>query len=195
MKKKFYRRAICPLLLVATLIVVFKPSKTSEKKITYSGIELFKGIFFQEGAVAGKLPEFAYAPKAKLRNAKQSFLHKQLLARLIKDDARFLENFKKDIQSGDPITIQSCLLKSSEAVTKQLKNISDEEAAKSGGINSSLIGAEKSPAVFNSPMNLPLVITPVAIVIAIGNPGNVDIRSRSLQSETLVFAIARDLKN
>jgi hypothetical protein len=126
--RKFASNAmfIIALLLVFTTHACNIGSKKFPVK-DYNGEMLLKGIFFGEGEVASKIPEYSEIMKIKsdlTAEEKMEYDKAQAFAisELIKGDPRFFEKFAISIKSGNNITIRNELEKTANLVYNILED-------------------------------------------------------------------------
>lgn len=110
-------------------------SQSSESANNYSGVDLFKGIFFSEGAVASKLANYEKFEKLKVQFTEEQRiafikLQNDLIKEIFKNNPNYFSKFEKSIKSGNQIIIRK-ELESSKQVLKdavqKITNINYEE--------------------------------------------------------------------
>ncbi|UCJ08209.1 hypothetical protein KTO58_03215 [Chitinophaga pendula] len=112
-------KTICTIAVISSMAVIslaFKKSKDNRTLNIYSGQELFAGIILLKGEVAAAIPAYnELLPLIKNMEgttAYQQFRDKQtwLLEKIQKEDPTYFEHFKREIASGDPVTINNAIL-------------------------------------------------------------------------------------
>lgn len=200
MKTKITIAAALSLCLFVCLAFTL-PSSNKPNANAFTGEDLFKGIYFNQGKVGAILNGSTNATEqTNSRNEATSVVEaKYLVSAIKKNNPQFFADFKKIIQCGDPVSIQNCLLKGQETLGQTLSNAYDNKAMKNGF---TLPGA----GVAFLPYLTYVVIPPppvidqafIAQVIATSaNPDQLSIQKiavHSLQTESLVNVIAVQFK-
>jgi SdpC family antimicrobial peptide len=195
MKKSFWLLSVCSLLLSAVAMMAFKFPTKEERKISYSEEELFEGIYFREGKVFSLLPELnKNSTVSSLTDSKTLTVHKKIIRELNRRDPQFLSQFKKDVTSGDPVKIESRLF----SAQKLLVNIIKSELKNPYGdvtINTAL-GAQVNPEIFVVVYVFYMPPPPLTdIGTYINNNKASEFEMQSLETESLIFSIAKNLRN
>lgn len=93
----------------------------SDNQVSYTGEELFKGIFFSDGKVAPRLSNFENSLKIKsqfnkVQNIQFEQFQNNLIQNIKKADPAYFYNFKSVMESGNLVSIRSELKNSGEMV-------------------------------------------------------------------------------
>jgi len=201
MKKWIYLGLMSSLFSITVLIFSFKSSTTEPKKLTYSGEELFKGVYFREGQVGAIIKTSTNAANQTIAyngTSSSSLLVNNLISRLKKKDPNFFTNFKKVISSGDPLAIETCLLKGQASVDQMLAVTLDNKTIKTNR-SASGIAVEMLPVYTFVVLPPPPVLANVVYVVAnspyASIPSMQKIEPQSLQTESLSYTIAEQFNN
>jgi len=174
-------------LSVFTTFIISSFTKTYQQSpnIEYSGQEMFRCVFFNEGNLSNKVPEITYYNVANLGNFKVKSIHAKIITEIATADPLFFNHFKEIMQSGSPTKIEECLINSQKIVDAELNDSSSGSSTK---INTTTLGAETEPTT-------QIVAYLASIAFATKNPSALgDVKGGSLQMETLAFAIANNFK-
>jgi SdpC family antimicrobial peptide len=115
-----------PFLALVLFSFSFPDEVKNNARVSYSGEQLFQGIYFHHGEVAGKLGTIS---KTTVFDATKE-LNKgyyDLRERLLQKNPNYFEDFKRDILSRSHITVTEALKKTSVEVFSLLREINLEK--------------------------------------------------------------------
>ena len=113
-------------------------SQLTKSASNYTGVDLFKGIFFSEGTVAPKLANYEKFEKLKLQFTKEQSnafvkLQSDLITEISKNNPTYFSEFEKSMKSGNQVVIRK-ELENSKLILKnavqKITNVNFEEIEK-----------------------------------------------------------------
>lgn len=172
------RAGIClSVFLISTLCTAAAmAAPTAREHRSYTGEEIFRGVFLGQGAVAKMFPEVWDNPAvrpyaAKLQTLKAKAGTDVLVALLKQKDPTFFGRFEEAMTSGDPVRIDAAMTETS----RLSKEVAEEhlakgtEALKSGVVHSDLMtGVDKTPGRISGTCDA-VVVTVAGVVAAVAD--------------------------
>ncbi|WP_018675840.1 hypothetical protein [Riemerella columbina] len=128
---KFYRELTKNRVFISLLTIVFilvscnRDSDDINNRFDFTGEEIFKGIFFQEGKFVDRVQSLSDISRDAIVLSPEMEKDKQLLINDVIQNINnknpyFFENFKKDIKSGNYIKIENAINHGSDELLKSL---------------------------------------------------------------------------
>lgn len=128
---KFYRKLSKNRVFVSLLVLLFafvscnRDNDISKERFDFTGEEIFKGIFFQEGNFVDRVQSLSDINKNAMVLSSEMEKDKQLLINDIISNIKntnpyFFENFKKEIESADYVKIENAINNGAEELLKGL---------------------------------------------------------------------------
>ncbi|MED0771232.1 sporulation delaying protein family toxin [Bacillus siamensis] len=132
---KSKRSAAAMLLVFVLMIALVGPHATAKTKpaVSYSGEDIFSGIFFGQGEVAKLLPE-VWDTKAvkKINQDELKQVSDQVIADIKKSSPDYFKKLKAAVYSGDYEKVNSVIDQGSQIMAKVLKEEFDKKSMDKG---------------------------------------------------------------
>jgi len=175
-------------------------NKNVKAEENYTGEELFEAIFFGYGKASNELNEYwdNVLPKDYIYSNKEIKKIKTLESKLKKTNPKFFKEFKKSVESGDPLIISETFKNTEASLAKVFeKEISIEQkkenvstkAVKPGvvvGLAYAYVGVTHVAAAF--------VLTVVAVGTKVVGPKSIKLNDSTLNHEMYVNTISEAFK-
>lgn len=132
---KSKRSAAAMLLVFVLMVALVGPHATAKTKpaVSYSGEDIFSGIFFGQGEVAKLLPE-VWDTKAvkKINQDELKQVSDQVMADIKKSSPDYFKKLKAAVYSGDYEKVNSVIDQGSQIMAKVLKEEFDKKSMDKG---------------------------------------------------------------
>ncbi|AME07522.1 sporulation delaying protein family toxin [Bacillus siamensis] len=132
---KSKRSAAAMLLVFVLMVALVGPHATAQTKpaVSYSGEDIFSGIFFGQGEVAKLLPE-VWDTKAvkKINQDELKQVSDQVIADIKKSSPDYFKKLKTAVYSGDYEKVNSVIDQGSQIMAKVLKEEFDKKSMDKG---------------------------------------------------------------
>ncbi|MBD0407623.1 kinase [Bacillus siamensis] len=132
---KSKRSAAAMLLVFVLMVALVGPHATAKTKpaVSYSGEDIFSGIFFGQGEVAKLLPE-VWDTKAvkKINQDELKQVSDQVIADIKKSSPDYFKKLKAAVYSGDYEKVNSVIDQGSQIMAKVLKEEFDKKSMDKG---------------------------------------------------------------
>jgi len=197
MTRKFIFGAVV-VLAAATCVVTsaFSPRKARLDRDSFTGEQLFRGVYFEEGQVGAiirtntnaanqtNLPHVSLAAKERI-NA--------LVAKVKTSDPQYFQKFKEVIDGGNPLAIETGLIKGQNKINRILTGADESTGTKT--LPNAGIAVEMLPVYTSIVVPPPPVLANPVYYIWSSSEKNAPlvrkIEPNSLQAESLSYSIAQ----